>query len=256
MGRQVPSSLKALGRQALPTEIDFAGQCYSLNKVFKNDFFAVTAMYAGVNGKVILKVGRQASFLLLPMRWVGGLLARRERSALERLRDIDGVPRFLATLGKTGIVREYIEGHALTKGERVSDEFHGRLRGLVEAVHARDMAVVDLEKCENVLVGDDGRPYLFDFQISWYLRKGRRRAWPGRMVLNWFQRGDRYHLLKLQRRTRSDQMSAEQLAASYHKPWYVGLHTRATRPFTLVRRMILNRWDPRRTAGERGRVGE
>ena len=84
------------------------------------------------------------------------------------------------------------------------------------------MAYVDLEKCENVLVGDDGLPHLFDFQISWYWS----RRWGGellplRVMRGWFQRGDRYHLIKLRRRTRPDQLSPEVLAASYRKPWYV-----------------------------------
>ena len=69
----------------------------------------------------------------------------------------------------TGIVREYIEGHPLARQERVPDAFHSRLRFQIDQLHARGMAYVDLEKCENVLVGDDGQPYLIDFQISWYL---------------------------------------------------------------------------------------
>ena len=53
----------------------------------------------------------------------------------------------------------------MRKGERVPDDFHDRLARLVGEVHARDMAYVDLEKCENVLVGEDGRPYLFDMLL-------------------------------------------------------------------------------------------
>ena len=72
----------------------------------------------------------------------------------------------------------------------------------------------------------------------------------------WFQAGDRYHLLKLQRRTRPDQLAPEALAASYRKPWYLHVHGFVARPFTLCRRGILDRVDPRRKRGERGRVNE
>jgi hypothetical protein len=226
-------------------------------RVFKNDFFAVTAMYEGESGKVVLKVARQASFLVIPLAWVGRLLAAREQAALEVLADLEGIPKWIGRWAETGIVREYIEGHPLAKGERVPDDFHPRLRRVIEGIHERGMAYVDLEKCENVLVGDDGRPYLFDFQISWYHpRRWGGELWPARRLRRWFQEGDRYHLIKLQRRTRPDQLSPELLAASYRKPWYVHVHRMVARPLTLIRRAILDRVDPRRKSGERGRATE
>jgi hypothetical protein len=185
------------------------------------------------------------------------LLAAREQAALELLSDLEGIPKWIGRWGETGIVRGYIEGHPLAKGERVPDDFHPRLRRVIERIHERGMAYVDLEKCENVLVGDDGRPYLFDFQISWYhRRRWGGELWPARRLRRWFQEGDRYHLIKLQRRTRPDQLSPELLAASYRKPWYVHAHRMVARPLTLIRRAILDRLDPRRKNGERGRVTE
>ena len=253
--KSVPPSLQALGRQPLPVEIEVAGQRYVQRRVFKNDFFAVTAMFDGPAGKVILKVGRQADFLLIPLKWVGRLLARREEAAFKRLAGIDGIPRLLGRWGPTGIVREYIDGHPLAKGERVPDDFHERLRELIGQVHRRKMAYVDLEKCENVLIGDDGKPYLFDFQISWYFpARWGGDSWPLRRLLRWFQVGDQYHLVKLQRRTRPDQLTAAELAASYRKPWYVHAHRFFSWPFTWARRRVLDRVDPRRKVGERGRV--
>jgi hypothetical protein len=191
------------------------------------------------------------------MQWIGRLLAAREQAVFEQLRDVEGIPRFIDRWGPTGIVREFVEGRPLSKGEPVPDDFHPRLRELVGVIHERHMAYVDLEKCENVLVGEDGRPYLFDFQISWYWpRRWGGELLPSRIVRRWFQRGDLYHLLKLQRRTRPDLLSPEELKASYRRPWYVHVHRYVTWPFTFVRRAILNRIDPRRKDGERGRVSE
>lgn len=253
----IPPSLTALGRRSLPGEIDVKGQHYVRRRVFKNDFFAVTAMYEGEAGKVILKVARQARFLLMPLGWVGRLLAAREQALLQRLQGLAGVPRFIARWGPTGIVREYIEGHALARGERVADGFHAQLRSQIDQMHARGVAYVDLEKCENVIVGDDDRPYLIDFQISWHLppRWGGE-LWPLRRLRGWLQAGDRYHMVKLQRRTRPDQLTDDMLVRSYSKPWYVRVHRFVTWPLTSVRRRILNRVAPERRNGERGRVDE
>jgi hypothetical protein len=239
----------------LPAQILARGHTYAKRRVFKNDFFAVTAMYEGDAGRVILKVHRQAPFVLIPLGWVGRILRARERAAFEHLDDVGGVPRLIALWGSTGLVREYVEGHPLARGERVPDDFHDRLRSLIGTIHRRGMAYVDLEKCENVLVGEDGRPWLFDFQICWYLpARWGGELWPFRAIRSWLQAGDRYHLVKLQRRTRPDQLSADQLAASYRRPWYVRVHRLATWPFTWCRRRVLDAVDPRRRVGERGRL--
>ena len=135
------------------------------------------------------------------------------------------------------------------------DDFFPRLGRLIEAMHERGMAYVDLEKPDNVLVGDDGGPYLFDFQISWNLpRRWGGELWPARVLRGWLQEADHYHLLKLQRRTRPEQLSGDAAVESYRKPWYLRIHGIIARPLTRLRRRILNRVDPRRKQGERGRV--
>ncbi|GIK11291.1 MAG: hypothetical protein BroJett001_33570 [Chloroflexota bacterium] len=257
-----PLWLCALGRRPLPGELAVAGARYGLAQVYKNDFFAVTARYdrvsaeaeAGAPGSVVLKMNRQAP-ALIPLRFVGRVLAWREAGAFERVGILPGIPRFLGRFEDTGVIHEFVPGHAMRKGERVSDDFHDRLHELIAGIHARNVAYVDLEKCENVIVGDDGRPYLVDFQIAFYWpwRFGGR-SFPVRWLLRRFQSADRYHLVKLHRRTRRDQLSPEALAASYRRPWYVRLHGLLMRPLTLLRRRILDRLDPRRGEGERGRV--
>jgi len=253
--KPVPAYLRALGARPIPETITLEGRTYSQVRVFKNDFFAVTALYEDAGRRVLVKIGRQASFLGLPMRWVGRLLARREAVAMTVLSGLPGIPRLLCRWGDTGIIREFIEGHPLSKGEHVNDDFHDRLSELIEAIHRKGMAYVDLEKCENVLIGNDGRPYLFDFQIAWYWpRAWGGELWPIRVIRGWFQSGDRYHLVKLRRRTRPDQLTPQQLSASYQKPWYVRFQRVITAPFQRIRRAILAKIDPRRQPGERGRV--
>ena len=253
--RTVHPRWKALGREPRPQAIDLNDEQFTLNRIFKNDFFAVTALYASAERQVVLKTHRTATFFLLPLRWLGRLSAAREAAALTRAAGIEGVPALLGRWCDTGLIREFIPGHPLQKGERVPDDFHARLAATIRAIHDRNMAYVDLEKCENVIVGNDGRPYLIDFQIAWHWSK----RWGGdlppmRILRRWFQTGDRYHLLKLQRRTRPDQLTPEQLAASYRKPWYLRLHRAITYPFLRLRRKVLRRVDPDHRGGERGLV--
>lgn len=253
--KPTPAFLTAMGKRHLPSTIEVNGTLYQKKRVFKNDFFAVTAQYESDRELVILKVHRQAPLFLLPLGWLGCLLAARERAAFLQLEDVEGIPKFIARWKRTGVIRAYIEGHPLQKGERVDDDFHTRLRSLIDTLHERGLAYVDLEKCENVLVGADGKPHLFDFQIAWlWPKRLGSELWPMRKIRQVLQAGDLYHLVKLQRRTRPDQLSKKQLANSYRKPWYMGAHRSLTFPFTWCRRKILDRIDPRRGPGERGRV--
>lgn len=260
--------LKALGKSDLPQEISLGPQRYRLVERFKHDFFAATALYECLGGptawqggrgrcdRVVLKLGRVADLLGLPMRFVGEWLARREAGFYGALQGLEGIPGFLGMWGGHGVAHEYVEGHPLRRNEWVSDEFFPRLARLLDAIHARDMAYVDLEKRENILVGDDGNPYLIDFQISFALRTPRsRRSRILRFLLRKLQESDRYHLLKHHRRHRPDQLSPEQIEASYRRPVHVDLHRVLFRPWTLLRRRTLKRlyggdWAPR----EGGRV--
>ena len=248
--RRPPAWLKALGRRELPDSMACRGVTYRRVRVFKHDFFAATGLYESAAGQAVFKVGRVADLFGLPMAWLGRWLGRREAGAYQRLQDLDGVPAFLGLVGDNGFLHEFLPGHALRPDDRVGDEFFARLENLLAEVHARDMAYVDLEKRENILVGDGGRPGLIDFQISWYWppRWGGRTA-PARWLLRRFQDSDRYHLGKHRRRLRPDQLTPEQIARSRRKPAYVRAYTWIARPLTRLRRRTLDRLEPGRAGG-------
>lgn len=239
---QSVKSLRALGRHEMPEQVLVGDRTYRRVQVFKHDFFAATGLYRGPDGLAVLKIGRRADFLGLPMAWIGQFLANREADIYERVHDLAGVPRFVGRVGKDAFLHEYVPDHPLQKGEPVDDAFFGRLTDLIEQIHTREMAYVDLEKRSNILVGDDGRPHLIDFQISWYWPL----PWGGRLApLRWIrkilQASDRYHLLKHRRRVRPDQLTEEQIAQTYKPPPYIGFHRHLARPFTLLRRRTLLR---------------
>lgn len=258
--------LRALGPSELPAQITLADGVYAHVRTYKHDFFAATGLYEGPSGKAVLKVGRTAGLFGFPMQWVGRYLAGHERDIYERVDGLPGVPRCLGRWGPTGFVHAFVPGHPLQRHEGVDDDFFPALQSLIDAIHARGIAYVDLEKRENILVGDDGRPYLIDFQISWHwpnLRPPRGTAAPsvstgwkpvphsvsplqrlvpdelGRYILRVLQRGDRYHLIKHRRRHRPDTLSPEEYAASYRVSPLITLHRRVSAPFTAIRRACL-----------------
>lgn len=250
--RTPPVDLRALGRTPFPAEVCISGRRYRLQKVFKHDFFAVTGLMESADGRrIVLKIGRTAPLLGWPAAWVGAWLAGREARIYRALRGVRGIPAFAGTWGRCGMAHEYVAGHSLSRNEKVSDEFFDQLENLLREVHARDMAYVDLEKCANVLVGDDGRPWLIDFQISWHWPGPLGRRFPLTRLLRRLQHMDHYHLLKHRRKLRPDQLSAAQLEAAQKPPGSIRLHRLLTAPLQQIRRAVLRRLDPDRVAEPR-----
>lgn len=218
------------------------GRRYDHVTTFKHDFFAATGLYRGPDRLAVLKIGRQNDILTIPGEWIGVFLARREVRMYTRFQDIPGVPRLIGTVGRTGFLHEYVPGHPLSREDLISDTFFDELDGLLDVIHARHTAYVDLNKRENVLMGDDGKPYLIDFQISLHLpAKGWGRMWPVRWLLRRFQEADRYHTLKHKRRLRPDLLTDVQHVAARRISIWIRLHRLLTRPLTYLRRRTLKR---------------
>lgn len=238
--KPIPAWLLALGRRPLPSFIEVAGHGYDLVKPFKHDFFAATALYAGPAGKVVLKVGRCTSLLGLPLTWLGRLMMRHEARLYGQAQGIPGIPAFIGFVGPTGFAHDYVEGRQLARDDHPPDDFFVALSHMLDALHERHIAYVDLEKPENILLGDDGRPHLIDFQISWHAAdRWIGRTWPARRLLKVLQGSDRYHLLKHWRKLRPDQLTGDVLAESMRIPFWIRWHRAVFRPITLCRRQLL-----------------
>jgi hypothetical protein len=218
------------------------GRTYTLEKVLKHDFFAVTARFRGPDGEAVcLKHYHTEVWLGMPLEWAGRLMADREVRHYRLLQDLDNVPRMLGRVGKSAFAHSWVEGNdLLDQKDRLPDDFFDRLEALVAAVHARSMAYIDMNKPDNVLVSSDGRPVLIDFQISWAPRP----SWGplGRLkrrLLAMFQEADRYHVRKLKRLYRPDLMTPEEQAAGKQRPWFLNLHRIVGAPLRDLRRKFL-----------------
>jgi len=219
-----------------------AGRTYTLEKVLKHDFFAVTARFRGPDGEAVcLKHYHTEPWLGLELEWAGRLMADREVRHYGLLQDLGGVPRLLGRVGKSAFAHSWVEGNdLLDQKDRLPDDFFDRLEALVAGVHERGMAYIDMNKPDNVLVGSDGRPVLIDFQISWAPRP----SWGPlgslkRRLLAMFQESDRYHVRKLKRLYRPDLMTPEELAANKRRPWFLNFHRLIGAPLRDLRRRFL-----------------
>ena len=97
-----------------------------------------------------------------------------------------------------------------------------------------------MNKSPNILVGDDGRPYLIDFQISGDLHE-----WGDTFITRWLlarlQREDHYHLLKHKRRLRPDELTAQERLAAARRSLLIRLHRVISKPYFLIRRSLFKR---------------
>jgi len=234
--------LYALPQASLPHSVTCNGQRFEHVATFKHDFFAATGLYRGRDGLAVLKLGRQHEVLSLPGAWIGELLTRREVRIYTLLQDLPGIPRLIGTVGRNGFLHTFVPGHALQRDARVSDTFFDELRTLLAGLHQRHLAYVDLNKRENILLGQDGKPYLIDFQIALHLPPvGWRRLPPVRWLLRRFQDADRYHYLKHKRRLRPDLLTADESRELERMAIWIRLHRWLTRPLRDLRRRTLRR---------------
>jgi hypothetical protein len=244
-----PAFLRALGRAEPPERIDVDGVPYRRVDVFKHDSWAATALYENdrpdaAGDRIVCKFNRVQSIFGLPMSWLGRRLARRETRALKLMADRPGVPAVRGRVHADGVrlknaaAHAFVPGHPLGAEERPDGEFFPELLGLLHEMHRRGLAYVDLHKRENVLVGDDGRPYLIDFQVCFGLWSSAMRANPLlRFIHSSLCRGDLYHLAKHVRRCRPEQIGI--IETSEARPWWIRVHRVFAVPLRTLRRRLL-----------------
>lgn len=226
----------ALYEPDMPNSVTLDAVAYRKVQTFKYDFFAATVLYEGQGRQVVVKIYRVRRFFGLPMGWTGRLQVGHETRLYRLLAGIEGIPEYLGRVGKTGFVHAFVPGGPLRRKATVADDFFAGLANTLQAVHERGVAYVDLNKPENILLGEDGRGHLIDFQISY---APRRRFFLTRFVLRQLQREDWYHLLKHKRRLRPDQLTDEERQRGERRSTAINLHRILSRPYFLIRRPVM-----------------
>ena len=223
---------------------------YSLEKVFKHDFWAATCLYKNTDlsesklpARVVVKFSRNHDFMGLPISDIGSWLTEREYRAYCQLDGIAGTPKLVDRISEYAFAIEYIDDALpLDHYEKAPIGFFDKLRKIYEDVHRAGLAYVDANKRSNVLVTKEGDPILIDFQIS-VLRPSEHNpfAFLQRKLIKYFQRKDIYHMLKHKRKMNRDEMTDADIQEYKTPSGLHKLHRKIIRPYKAIRRRFLNK---------------
>jgi hypothetical protein len=246
IARWFGSCFYACGADGLPPMADYDGRSYVLVKALKHDFVAGTGLYeihdADADGprKIVCKINRRMHFCYIPLSWFGRLVTYREVRNLKRCEGISGVPRVLARVGPTMYLYEYIEGTSLDRKPVLPPDFFERLLTVLQQIHARGLIHFDLHKRGNVLVGNDGRPWIIDFQLATHI--GDRCLLSKRLstrLRRRLQAYDLYHLYKHKRRFLPAALTEAEERLSRDNSLPLRLHRAIAGPLKQIRRRCL-----------------
>ncbi len=234
------------------------GRTFEFVRLFKHDFFAATGLYQQSDSSVgvpadtnnnraiprqaVVKFQRTFPLFGIPMQWLGAIVARHEIAVFKALDGLEGVPGFMGEIGTTGYIHEFIPGDDLKQEFATGAEFFSRLESLLNAIHARSIAYVDTNKRENILYGADGKPYLIDFQISFFCRHGEKDNLLSRWILRRLQKEDWYHFYKHKTRLAAQICTPDDFQHANNRSWYIRLHRSFAQPIIHARRRFLARY--------------
>lgn len=238
---------RALGDQEPPDTIQIKNEHYKKTQVLKHDSWAATALYEGTSGLIICKFNRQQPIFGIPMKWLGKALGQRENRFLQLFADVPYLPKFSGYVSLDGQLLSHATAHKYIAGvtlrrykKKLHDDFFSKLQDVLKIIHDRRVAYVDLNKQENILVDEQGDPYLIDFQICFHLSE----HWPWnsaffRWWLQILQRSDCYYLMKHYTKFRPDLFTPSEFEEARKRPWFLNVHRCIVVPLRTLRRRLL-----------------
>lgn len=161
-----------------------------------------------IGGKrFMVKDVRRRPFFL---RWTLSLwLIQQEWKIYCRLKGVRGIPQPIERIDRFAFAMEYIQGRAVGRDEKLSSSFFSNLEKILKEVHARGVVHLDLRHKGNILISEDGSPFLIDFNSGFLFKKGgllQRYLFP---LLRWVDYGG---LLKLKERASPSSMTSEEIS--------------------------------------------
>lgn len=212
----------------------------SYPKLLKKDIFGANRIVETATGLI---VRRDASEAAIAVRWLARHLLAREARALLALAGTMGVPR-LVSVSANMLEREYIAGVPMQHGQPRHISYFHNAASILRTLHRLGVVHNDLAKEPNLLVTEDGKPAIIDFQLAWCVRSRGR-------LFRVLAREDIRHLLKHKRTYCADKLTGreKQILA---KPAMISRIFMATiKPvYLFITRKIL-RWKDREGAGDR-----
>jgi len=155
---------------------------------------------------LMVKDVRRKNFFL---RWTLGLwLIHKEWKIYSRLTGMKGIPKPVGRIDRFAFAMEFIPGRPILRGEPLPSSFFSDLERVLREVHDRGVVHLDLRHKGNILVSENGEPFLIDFNSSFAFKEKRflrRYLFP---LLRWVDYGG---LLKLKKRISPSSMTPEEL---------------------------------------------
>jgi hypothetical protein len=145
-------------------------------------------------------------------RTIGRIQIAREARAYAWLGSLEGVPRFLGRIDPHALALGDVEGRQLAFARDLHSDgpaILSRLRALIDRMHERGLAHLDLRGRENVLVRPDGALVVVDLAGSVRLRPG---GLAHRLLFRWLGRADEAAYLKWKLLLDPDGLTAEERA--------------------------------------------
>ncbi len=231
---------------ALPATVVANGLTYRVVKSMKKDFFSENFLLDREGKLYVLKVSRFRHIFGFLFEPLAGWISRREFRMYSKTAGIPGIPPLHGMVGDNGYIHEYIAGRNLRQHQyevgkyTLSDTFFDQLLEIVRQVHARGVAHNDMAKKGNIIVGEDGNPYLLDFHVSVCVVP--EPLWARRLTTAVYRRlclADIYHLLKFKEKYRPDLVSAEERALIERRgPGAKIYRYFVQRPYQFVKRLV------------------
>lgn len=122
--------------------------------------------------QIVAKDFRRSDFLFRVI--VGPILIRREFGALRNLTGVVGIPQLVCKIDRFALAMEHIQGISLeqVRPGSLDNEFYCELEKIIDNMHSRGVAHCDLRSRGNVMLGNNGRPYVVDFAACVYRGSG------------------------------------------------------------------------------------
>lgn len=138
---------------------------------------------------------------------------RREAFIYRKLKGLPGIPEWAGWIDRYAIAVHYVPSRNASelKSGELTPAFFKRLREIVDAIHERGVVLCDLRNIKNIMLGEDGEPYLIDFSTAF--RRGAPWNVPKNFLYNLFYQDDLLGIAKLKKHCAPNLLTEEERIA-------------------------------------------